>query len=86
MIATVWFLKLLGFTFNQLTMLALSLSIGLLILAGIVLWRLFAARGTDLRLEPESRPTRDDKRADYADRGVVLHEVLQDLGLGREFR
>jgi HAE1 family hydrophobic/amphiphilic exporter-1 len=35
-IATVWFLKLLGFTFNQLTMLALSLSIGLLIDDAIV--------------------------------------------------
>ncbi|HWU88427.1 MAG TPA: efflux RND transporter permease subunit [Kofleriaceae bacterium] len=35
-IATVWFLKLLGFTFNQMTMLALSLSIGLLIDDAIV--------------------------------------------------
>ena len=35
-IATVWFLKLFGFTFNQLTMLALSLSIGLLIDDAIV--------------------------------------------------
>jgi HAE1 family hydrophobic/amphiphilic exporter-1 len=35
-IATVWVLKLLGFTFNQLTMLALSLSIGLLIDDAIV--------------------------------------------------
>ncbi|HMG57851.1 MAG TPA: efflux RND transporter permease subunit, partial [Kofleriaceae bacterium] len=35
-IATVWALKLLGFTFNQLTMLALSLSIGLLIDDAIV--------------------------------------------------
>ena len=35
-IATVWFLKLLGFSFNQLTMLALSLSIGLLIDDAIV--------------------------------------------------
>jgi hydrophobic/amphiphilic exporter-1 (mainly G- bacteria), HAE1 family len=35
-IATVWFLSLLGFTFNQMTMLALSLSIGLLIDDAIV--------------------------------------------------
>jgi HAE1 family hydrophobic/amphiphilic exporter-1 len=35
-IATVWFLKLLGFSFNQMTMLALSLSIGLLIDDAIV--------------------------------------------------
>ncbi|HEU4729162.1 MAG TPA: efflux RND transporter permease subunit [Kofleriaceae bacterium] len=35
-IATVWFLGLLGFTFNQMTMLALSLSIGLLIDDAIV--------------------------------------------------
>jgi hydrophobic/amphiphilic exporter-1 (mainly G- bacteria), HAE1 family len=35
-IATVWFLHLLGFTFNQMTMLALSLSIGLLIDDAIV--------------------------------------------------
>jgi HAE1 family hydrophobic/amphiphilic exporter-1 len=35
-IATVWFLNLLGFTFNMMTMLALSLSIGLLIDDAIV--------------------------------------------------
>ncbi|HVV84406.1 MAG TPA: efflux RND transporter permease subunit [Kofleriaceae bacterium] len=35
-IATVWFLKILGFTFNMMTMLALSLSIGLLIDDAIV--------------------------------------------------
>jgi HAE1 family hydrophobic/amphiphilic exporter-1 len=35
-VATVWFLSLLGFTFNQMTMLALSLSIGLLIDDAIV--------------------------------------------------
>ncbi len=35
-IATVWFLSLLGFTFNMMTMLALSLSIGLLIDDAIV--------------------------------------------------
>jgi hydrophobic/amphiphilic exporter-1 (mainly G- bacteria), HAE1 family len=35
-IATVWFINLLGFTFNQMTMLALSLSIGLLIDDAIV--------------------------------------------------
>ncbi|MEZ4364140.1 MAG: efflux RND transporter permease subunit [Kofleriaceae bacterium] len=35
-ISTVWFLSLLGFTFNQMTMLALSLSIGLLIDDAIV--------------------------------------------------
>jgi HAE1 family hydrophobic/amphiphilic exporter-1 len=35
-VATVWFLHLLGFTFNQMTMLALSLSIGLLIDDAIV--------------------------------------------------
>ncbi len=35
-IATVWFLELLGFSFNQMTMLALSLSIGLLIDDAIV--------------------------------------------------
>ncbi|HET7506115.1 MAG TPA: efflux RND transporter permease subunit [Kofleriaceae bacterium] len=35
-IATVWFLSLLGFTFNEMTMLALSLSIGLLIDDAIV--------------------------------------------------
>jgi hydrophobic/amphiphilic exporter-1 (mainly G- bacteria), HAE1 family len=35
-VATVWFLSLFGFTFNQMTMLALSLSIGLLIDDAIV--------------------------------------------------
>ncbi|HEX2690212.1 MAG TPA: efflux RND transporter permease subunit [Kofleriaceae bacterium] len=35
-VATVWFLSLLGFSFNQMTMLALSLSIGLLIDDAIV--------------------------------------------------
>jgi len=35
-IATIWFLNIMGFTFNQMTMLALSLSIGLLIDDAIV--------------------------------------------------
>ena len=34
---------------------------------------LLGARGTDLRLDDATRPTRDDKRADYAERRAAAH-------------
>ena len=44
---------------------------------------LLGARGTDLRLEPEARPTRDDKRADYADRRAAKTAARDELAAER---
>ena len=44
---------------------------------------LLGARGTDLRLEPEARPTRDDKRADYADRRAAKTAARAELAAER---
>ena len=44
---------------------------------------MLGARGTDLRLEPEARPTRDDKRADYADRRAAKSAARAELAAER---
>jgi GTP-binding protein len=44
---------------------------------------MLGARGTDLRLEPEARPTRDDKRADYADRRAAKTAARAELAAER---
>jgi GTP-binding protein len=44
---------------------------------------LLGARGTDLRLEEASRPTRDDKRADYAERRVARTVARDELAAER---
>jgi GTP-binding protein len=45
---------------------------------------MLGARGTDLRLEPEARPTRDDKRADYADRRAAKSAARAELAAERK--
>lgn len=44
---------------------------------------LLGARGTDLRLEDAARPTRDDKRADYADRRAAKTAARDELAAER---
>ena len=44
---------------------------------------LLGARGTDLRLEETARPTRDDKRADYAERRVARTVARDELAAER---
>ncbi|WP_270889940.1 GTPase ObgE [Pedococcus sp. 5OH_020] len=44
---------------------------------------LLGARGTDLRLEEASRPTRDDKRADYAERRAAKSAAREELAAER---
>ncbi len=44
---------------------------------------LLGARGTDLRLEDAHRPTRDDKRADYADRRAAKTAARDQLAAER---
>jgi GTP-binding protein len=45
---------------------------------------LLGARGTDLRLEDAARPTRDDKRADYADRRAAKTAARDELAAERK--
>ena len=45
---------------------------------------LLGARGTDLRLEDASRPTRDEKRADYADRRAAKTAARSELAAERK--
>ena len=52
-----------------------TLSAGAELLAG--------PRGTDLRLEEPSRPTRDQKRADYADRRAAKSAARDELAAER---
>jgi GTP-binding protein len=44
---------------------------------------LLGARGTDLRLEEASRPTREEKRADYADRRAAKSAARSELAAER---
>jgi GTP-binding protein len=44
---------------------------------------LLGARGTDLRLDEATRPTRDDKRADYAERRVARTVARDELAAER---
>jgi GTP-binding protein len=52
-----------------------TLSAGAELLAG--------PRGTDLRLEEPSRPTREQKRADYADRRAARSAARDELAAER---
>jgi GTP-binding protein len=44
---------------------------------------LLGARGTDLRLEDQARPTREDKRADYAGRRAAKSAAREELAAER---
>jgi GTPase len=44
---------------------------------------LLGARGTDLRLDEASRPTREEKRADYADRRAAKSAAREELAAER---